>query len=184
MPIVAVISASSGELINLLYGNNFIQASAPLSILIFGNSLFALSLVLNTIISAIGRPWIACLFYFGGVIVGLLCNLYLIGRLGIFGAGAAISIAYAFCLIGASVYIYRLYKTLTNWKSLLRILTPAILIYFIARIYVVSGILLPIYYIVLFVLYGVFVFILGELNREDYQVVQGIFGSKLVFSSE
>ena len=184
MPIVAVISASSGELINLLYGSRYFQASAPLSILIFGNSLFALSLVLNTIISAIGRPWLASLFYSCGAIIGLLCNVYLIGKFGIFGAGVAISIAYAFCLIGASIYIYRLYRTLINWKSLLRILSPAVLLFFIARFFTVSGILLPIYFIALFALYGIFVWILGELNREDYQVVQGIFGRKLVFSSE
>lgn len=181
MPIVAVVSATSRELMDLLYGNDFLPAALPLSILILGNALFALSFTLNITIVAIGRPWVAASFYLLAVLSGIACNVLLIGKYGLLGAGIAVSIAYTICLIASSTYIYIKFRTLFHWLSMCRIVFASAGIYMIAKSFPVSGIMLPLYYILLFLLYGFFVFLSGELNSEDYEVVRGVLGTKARF---
>ncbi len=44
--------------------------------------------------------------------------------------------------------------------------------------YPMSGLILPVYYALLFSFYGVLIYVLGELNDEDYEVVRGILVKK------
>ena len=184
MPIVAVVSATSRELMGLLYGQEFLPAGIPLSILILGNALFALSFTLNTTIAAIGRPWVATLFYSLAVLSGVVCNLLLISKYGLLGAAIAISIAYAVCLSASGVYIYLRFQTFISWRSLCRVVIAAAVIYLIAHNYPMSGLILPVYYALLFSFYGVLIYILGELNGEDYAVLRGILGKESRFKTE
>lgn len=60
----------------------------------------------------------------------------------------------------------------------------AAVIYLIAHNYPMSGLILPVYYALLFFIYGVLIFILGELNGEDYAVLRGILGKESRLKTE
>ncbi len=180
IPVAAVISATSTELIIFIYGDAFHPAGLPLSILIFGISFFGLSTALNTSISAMDHPWIATVFYLLPVISIIPLSLALIGKYGLVGAAVAISGAYGISLIGSLVYIQINLRGIINWSSLGRLLFAGGVTYIIARSLATPGPVLLAYYVLLFLLDGLIVLLLGEWEREDYDVLRGLLGQETV----
>jgi stage V sporulation protein B len=176
VPIVAIVSSNSNAIMSFLYGNNFISAGLPLSILICGLALFSLSAVLSTSIVAIGQPWTSTSFLGVAAFLSLICNLILISKYGMFGAAIATTTACAFSLILTGIYVSRKFKIMLNMFSFLRILLAGAFVYLIAKILPISGIALPFYCILLVFLYVIALFVLREVHHEDYEVVRGILG--------
>jgi stage V sporulation protein B len=174
VPIVAIVSATSQELTVFLYGDNFQSAGLPLSILIFGVAFFSLSLVLSTIIVAIGRPWISTSFFTLAVFLSLISNLFLIKAYGLVGAAVATSLACFLSFVLNGLYVFQRFKIFIRLLSLCRILAAGSFIYMIAKIIPITSVTLPLCYVLLIILYAIIIFILHELQNEDYKVIRGI----------
>ncbi|MFC1590874.1 oligosaccharide flippase family protein, partial [Candidatus Omnitrophota bacterium] len=56
IPISLLVSATSGQIVSLIYTDRYLAACQPLSILIFGLTGLSVFIILTTIISASGRP--------------------------------------------------------------------------------------------------------------------------------
>lgn len=178
VPIVAIVSSNSNAIMAFLYGNNFISAGLPLSVLICGLAFFSLSAVLSTSIVAIGHPWTSTSFLALAAFVSLTCNLILISTYGMLGAAIATTTACAFSLVLTGVYVSRKFRIMINLFSFLRISVAGAFVYLIALMLPISGIALPFYCILLVFLYVAALFVLREVHHEDYEVVRGILGKK------
>ncbi len=178
MPVAAIVSATSSELVTLIYGDTFYPAGLPLSILIFGSLFFGLSTALNTSISAIDHPWIATIFYLFPAILIVPLSLSWISKYGLVGASAAISCAYVVSLMGSLIYLQVKLGGLIDWISLGRILFAGVITYFVGFALPISGPVLVVYYILLFLVNGIILILLGEWHREDYEVLKGILGQE------
>jgi len=77
-------------------------------------------------------------------------------------------------LILASVYVYKKFKTLVDYKSFLRVIFASLIVYMISYKISISGILLLLEYIVLFGLYFLILIGIKELKKEDLEILEQI----------
>lgn len=168
VPVVAVISSTSRQLVVFFYSEAYAGAAAPLSLLSLGMGCLVVSLILCTTIQAYGKPKIALYIFLITIPVSIFLHLYLIPKYGL--SGAAISTAATFCLsfLMSSVTAFHFFKKFVDPMSLVRIVLAAVPVYVLApRIAPVFGNFLPLCYAVLFSLYVVLLFIVAEINPKD-----------------
>jgi len=179
IPSTFIISATSGDLISLVYTDTYLAASFPLSILIFGLTFLCLFILLTTVISASGKPTVSLMIASILLIITIVSNRILVPIYGLSGASMATTITGITGTLIAGVYVYRRFHILTSPYSLLRIITGSLVVYLIARIFPVSGILLVGYYVGLFFLYFALLFIFREVKRKDIQLIKDIISGSL-----
>jgi len=179
IPSTFIISATSGDLISLVYTDTYLVASFPLSILIFGLAFLCLFILLTTVITASGKPKVSLMIALALLIISIVSNRILVPIYGLSGAAMATAITGILGTLIAGVYVYSHFRTLTSPYSLFRIITGSLIVYLIARIFPVSGILLVAYYVGLFFLYFALLFIFREIKRKDIQLIKDIISGSL-----
>ncbi len=180
VPLTLLISATSKEIIRLLYSETFIRninVAPTLSILIIGLGFFALFNLFIAIISGSGKPKIS--MFIGGIILilNIILNFIFIPQKGLIGAALATSISIFIGFIIISIYIIKKFNVFTYKKSIIKIMLSGFIIYFIAKNYfLVGGFLLIIKYLICVVVYIFILVILRELKKKDF-----IFFKKSLF---
>jgi len=175
VPCSFIISATSRDLISLVYTEVYLAAVAPLSILIFGLTFLCLFIILTTVITASGKPRVSLVMVLILLVVNIVLNRILVSMYGLTGAAVATTITGFLGVLISGIYVYRRFHALTNLLSLFRIVAASSIIYLIARSFSVSGVSLFGYYVGLILIYFVLLFIFREIREEDIQVVGGIF---------
>lgn len=179
IPSTLIISATSENLISLVYTDTYLVASLPLSILIFGLTFLCLFILLTTVITASGRPKVSLMIASVLLIVSVVSNTILVPVYGLSGASIATTITGITGILIAGVYVYRRFHILTSPYSLVRIVSASLVVYLIARIFPVSGMFLVGYYIGLFFLYFALLFMFGEVKRKDIQLIKDTISGSL-----
>ncbi len=174
-PIALIMSATSRQLITLLYSTAYVEAAYPLSILVFGISFLSITLALSTIMQGCGNPKRPLAIFSILVPLDVCLLLLLIPRLELLGAALATSITCFTGTVISCIYIYKQFKTLLSISSLLKITLASSVTYIVAKNVSFSAALLPIYYPILFFLYFLILFILKEINSEDTCFIKDIF---------
>jgi stage V sporulation protein B len=154
-------------IIILFFGEVFESGGIVLQILIWGMSLMAFFFLLTTIINADNRPVISLSITGITLLVDILLNLLLVPKYGI--RGAAISTTTAL-LIGstiAMVWVIRRFRTFLYWKTCIRGLLSAGILYLIFSTIRVDGPYLLLMGAGCLVVYGGFLIISGEITRQE-----------------
>lgn len=180
LPLAFMISATSKNLISLMYTDKYIPAASSLSILIFGLTFLSLFITLTTIITASGKPWISLSIASVSLGTDIFLNVILVPVYRLTGAAAATTITCFMGMLIAAIVIYRKFHTLIGFSSFIKIIAGSLVIYAITRVFSSSGIFLLLFYGGLLLLYFALLYILKEIKREDIQLVKDIFFSKLV----
>ncbi len=176
LPLAAIISATSTNLITLFYTTKYVAAGSPLSIVIWGMSFLIMTVILTTIINGIGRPKVSMFIMLPMVPIDIVLNYILIPRYGLQGAAAATTITTLIGVTVAAVYVYREFRVLVNPISFAKIVIASVVIFLIAKSFSTHGIFLIAEYFGLLLLYSGLMFAFREINKEDIEVVKGIFG--------
>jgi stage V sporulation protein B len=174
LPVACLAAASGTNLISLIFSKTYSEGGSALAILMFGFTLLALFSILTTILMAGGRPNQALAAGVMLLPVNFLLNFILISRFQIIGAALATSLTSLFGVGVASVLVWREFNTLWEMRSLLNITVSSALIFVILRIVSPLGYWLIPWAIFSVMLYGLLLFILGELRAKDWMVFRGI----------
>lgn len=174
VPCAFIISATSQNLISLVYTETYLAAVAPLSILIFGLTFLSLFIILTTVITASGKPRVSLMMVLILLVINILLNATLIPIYGLSGAALASTITGFLGVLMSGIYVYNRFHALTNLLSLSRIVGASLIIYLIARSFSVSGVSLLGYYVGLVLIYFALLFIFREIREEDIQVARGV----------
>lgn len=174
IPCSFIISATSQNLISLVYTEAYLAAVAPLSILIFGLTFLCLFIILTTIITASGKPRVSLFMVLVLLLVNVLLNMTLVSIYGLAGAAVATTITGVLGVLIAGVYVYNRFHALINLLSLFKIVTASSIVYLIARSFSVSGISLVGWYVGLLLVYFALLFIFREIREEDIQLTKSI----------
>jgi len=174
IPCAFIISASSEDLISLVYTARYLAASTPLSILIFGLTFLSLFIILTTVITASGKPKISLLIVLTLLVVNIVLNRALVSFYGLTGAALATTVTGFLGVIISGIYVYKHFHSLTSLLSLLRIILASLIIYIIARSFSTSGIFLIGFYLGILAIYFALLFIFREIKEEDIQVAKDI----------
>jgi len=175
-PIAFLLSGASGGIVQMLYTSRFAGAGAPLSVLVFGLSLFAVFSLMSIVITGSGRPGVSLLF--GVITLGshFVLNSILIPRYGLAGAAVATTVAFMLGTAIAATEVFRQFRTLMEPLSLVRILCCSGLLWLVARRFPMTGVSLLLELSALTVLYVLCLAVSGEIRREDLRLVGTLLG--------
>ncbi len=169
-PTAAIFSASSAGLISLVFSAEYLPGAEALSILTVALSLYALFLILTTVIVGSSRPKPAMAIALLSFAISLALNFALVPTLSLNGAAIATLVAASVGLVISAAYVFRLFGTLMPLASFARISAVSLGIFLLAALFPVQGLLLIAEYILLLVIYGVALLLLKELGRRDLEV--------------
>lgn len=169
IPVVLLISATSAELITLVYSSKYVEAARPLSILVFGLGLLSIFFVLANVIMGSGRPRVALWMALPLVGIDIGLNIFLVPRYGLMGAAWATTITGFIGMCAAASYVLWRFRALVSAKSLGKILLASLVIYGIALQVSLSPVWLPLLYIGLFALYGGILWLMRGITRDDIE---------------
>ncbi|MBN2060687.1 MAG: oligosaccharide flippase family protein [Deltaproteobacteria bacterium] len=178
VPFAAIIAGASGEIIFLIFGDQYMPADKILSVLIFA-ALALLSMnVSKSILTALDKPvWVLALS--GSIVpIALIGYLILIPLLG--GLGAAIVTASVSSLgaIASIFSVYLVWNIFPGIKTLMTSLFCSVLAYLLALSWPVSGIFiipkLTIIILIIVLIYWLF----GELTSSDIAMFRSLFQTR------
>lgn len=174
IPGALLVSATSNDLISLVYTAEYINAAPSLSILIFGLTFLSVFVILTTIITASGKPKISMIVALMLVPIDIVLNLTLIPIYELKGAALATTITAFIALVIAAAYVFQRFGTLMNPISFVRISGASLIIYLVAIGYSISGVLLVVNYMFLFLVYLGLLWVSKEIKKEDIDVMKDI----------
>lgn len=173
--LVILFASTSKGTILLLYTEKYIQSASILSIYMFNILFFCLMLIMTTIISGSGKPYLSCSIAFTTLLLSIVLNYYSIPIYGINGAAIATTIAmFAGMLLATGVIILK-FKCFLSPISLLKICLISCIIYFISLMIPTStSLFVIIKFIVLSMAYFRLLFLLKEITSEDIKRIKMI----------
>jgi O-antigen/teichoic acid export membrane protein len=172
MPGVALISATSGNLVTLFFSARYLEASAPLTILVVGMGFFTFFYILTTVITATGRVKASVIITAIVFPVALAANSILIPRYELVGASIANVIAGFFGFFLSFAYLKHLNVEMFDLHSFIRISLATVFVYSISLKIAIRPIFLPIEFVFLIIIYIFILYIIKELKQEDFEVVR------------
>jgi stage V sporulation protein B len=169
MALVATLfSANSGEVLGVIFPQEYQAGSAALSVVAYGMLLFGLLYILTTIISASGRP--AASLMIGAVTLASSAglNAALIPLYGLTGGAIATTAAMLLGVVIAGGYLRAKFGALIPMKSALRITASAGLVYALSVLFAPESKAIVLAQLVLLsVVYVAALIISREVGRED-----------------
>lgn len=179
-PLTFFISSTSAEIVKLTYSTEYLPASNSVSILIFGITFITIFYILSMTIIGGGDPKSPMMIAIVLVLLDITLNLLLIPKFELEGAAIATT---ATCFIGLliiAVYVKMKYGTLMSRRSFFKILLCSSTLYIIPKLFILSGIYFIIFSVILALLYGLTLFVLKELTKEDIELLSQIIPYKLI----
>lgn len=111
-PVFLAMALFSGQIIKIVFGQEYTEAALPLTILVFGYILYSLAYTSNNILSMVKKTRL--ILFITIILAGsnVLLNILLIPPYGVNGASVATSISYA---LGSLFYLFFSYKITKVW---------------------------------------------------------------------
>lgn len=173
-PTSLLISATSRNLIVFLYSGSYIEASEPLSILVFGLAILSIINILATIAIAAGKPKIVSSALLIIVLIDLFLNKILITKYEMIGAALASTVSAIIGVIFFLFFVCKEFNIRLDIKSLSKVSLSSIVVYILAIYIDIGGFFLIIEYVLLFLIYFAILYLTKELKREDFILIKEI----------
>lgn len=174
VPSVALAATTSRELVTLFFSKEFLAAGPILTVLIIGLGALAFYLLMANIVAGAGKPKVAFGITLIMIAVSAVIGAIAIPKMGLYGAAWQTTIASLIGCAALAVYTFRSFRIPVPTRSTINILVASAVTVAPTYLWKVSGLLLPIQYIVLFILYGLCLLILGEITKADRARVASI----------
>lgn len=171
-PSVVLISATSNQLVTLIYSHEYVAAGPSLALLVFGYAAFTFYSILCAILNGAGKPISSFVLSIIGVALNALVCSVLIPTEQIQGAAVANFIGNFSVTLIASVIVYQLFQVSLFSLNTVKIVTASMILFLFAKLISVPIFLLPILYIFLFGIYFLILFIMKEITRDDVHFVK------------
>lgn len=114
--------------LKILFGNEYVQGTLALQILVFGSIIYNVALVNNSILSAIGKPKITLRIILIAALLNIILNASLIPSFGINGAAFASAVSYGFILIVSTIKLSHYIKFKLPWLSWIKLFLLSIIL--------------------------------------------------------
>jgi stage V sporulation protein B len=170
-----IISASSREIVYLVYSSKYQGAVMPLSLLAIGMLFYSLLIASSTIISGSGKPKISLAIILSALLISFGLNYMLVPRYGLIGAAIATSFTSLAALSVAVIYILKKFKAFIRIRSILNIFICGIVVYLIAKFIKAAGLMLLVEAVFLSFIYLLMLIITKELGKKELMGIKKLF---------
>ena len=167
LPLAGMTAGASLEIVDLVFGPEYLAAAPILSVLIFGAIAFAMIPVASAILTGAGKPrWT---FAVTGPLLPLAAAgyLFLIPRMGAMGAALVTTLVASVGALAAVAAVYRIWQVLPPAGSIVRSILICVLAFAVAVLWSTPGFLLLLKLAVIALLIGLAYLLLCEFSREE-----------------
>jgi len=166
-PICVITLAYAGEIITVLFGQDFKLGGDILRILIWGMSLLAFFFLMTTIINADNRPVVSLIITGITLLIDIGLNVVLVPKLKAPGGAISTTAAITVGSIIAGIVIFKRFKTFFSIRTVLRGGAAAGLIYLLSQFIRVQGGVVIIAGCGLMILYVALLLLFGEISKDE-----------------
>jgi len=178
LPIFLIMAVFSNQIINIIFGKEYLPGAVALSMLSFGYLIYSFSYTSSNILSMAKKTKIIFIITIFFALFNVFLNYILIPEYGVNGASAATSISF---ILASALYIFFNYKLIKSLpfqkqylKSVISAITSIFIIYIISKLAFESISFYSLALMLLFfiALYLLFLFLLKSFEREDKEIIK------------
>jgi O-antigen/teichoic acid export membrane protein len=166
-PVCVLAMAYSHQVVTLLYSTSYDPAGDVLGILIWGMAFLALFSLLTTMINADNRPVAALGVTAVILVLDVVLNRLLLPRLELRGAALATTLSLLAGSVLAALMVIRRFRAFVATRTVARVALASGSVYGLARLIPADGVMVIPVGAGLFIIYGLFLMLLGEIRREE-----------------
>jgi O-antigen/teichoic acid export membrane protein len=181
LPITTMLFVTASNIIQILFGTSYLEATRPLKILLIGYIFLTIFTLLASILNGAGRAKISMVISGIGLALSILSCLILIPRYGMAGAATGSLIGSVISSLSALAYTLYTFKVSIPLFRLARILLGALAIFIAGALTSVPLLLLPAEYLMLCVLYITVLMLVGEISKHDRAYIKRITSTWVPF---
>jgi stage V sporulation protein B len=178
VPSVILMSEFSRPIIKIFYSSKYIDAAYPMSILAYGVGFLTIFYVMSFVLNGAGKTKIPMWISIFGVILNTILNFILIKKYALSGSAIATTITSFATMVAILYYVYRDFGVLIKFKSLLKIFTAGILMYFLSLFFSQGEFIFVLWSIILFAFYLIILYFFGEITKDDVSYLGQIISKK------
>lgn len=178
VPSVILMAQFARPITELFYSAQYLDAAYPMSILAYGVGFLTIFYVMSFVMNGAGKTKIPMWISIFGVIGNTILNYILIKKYALVGSAVATSLTSFFAMVAMLHYIQKDFGVFVRFKSLLKMLFAALLMYGASRLFSQGNFLFILWSAVLFAFYLLTLFALGEINKKDLSYLKNIVSKK------
>lgn len=172
IPSIVLMNVFAGPLIHLFYGNNYADAAYPMSILVWGVGFLTVFYVMSFVMNGAGKVKIPMIIATIGFIINTILNYVLIGLYGLTGSAVATSITSGIITCIMLYCLNRSFQVKIKLKSLFKMILAGIVMFLTSWLFPKGEFIFILWSIILFGVYLLILYILGEIKKEDIAYLQ------------
>lgn len=133
IPLVVLLTLYAPETLHLFYGNAFLEAALPMTILAIGVGCLTVFYVFTFAMNGAGLLRFPLQLAIGGMILGLMLNLVLIPLYGLVGAAMAVTVTSFLLMLGILIKVFTHFHLTFPWRTVFLSFVGACIILFLSR---------------------------------------------------
>lgn len=174
VPAITIAAATSKQLITLFYSKQYLDAAPVLTVLMMGLGALAFYLMLVNIVAGAGKAKVGLAITAAMLIISPVVGVLVIPHIGLLGAAWQTTTAAFVGLIILAIYTFRTFEIPVPVRSIVHVILATAMA--VAPTYFISlpTLLLPFLYLVLFLLYGIILWLFQEIKADDWERVASV----------
>ena len=178
VPSVILMSEFSRPIIKIFYSYKYIDAALPMSILAYGVGFLTIFYVMSFVLNGAGKTKIPMWISIFGVILNTILNFILIKKYALTGSAVATTITSFVTMVAILYYVYRDFGILIKLRSFIQISAAGIIMYAASLFFSKGEFIFLLWSLILFALYLIILYSLGEITRDDITYLKEIVSKK------
>lgn len=177
-PMVILMSFYSKEILQLLYGKEYLAGAVPMSVLVYGVGFLTIFYVLSFAMNGAGKTAIAMVISAIGVIINVVLNYFLIIKMGILGSAYATSITSFIIMILMLYFIKRDFGAGIRMIEFFKVIIAGAISYLVLfRLPAEKYIFISFSFLV-FAIYLIALYLIKGLNKGDVEYFKSLMKSR------
>ena len=178
LPIAILMAVYSQSILRIFYGNKFLDAAGPMSILMSGVAFLTIFYVMAFALNGAGRVKAPMTIAFVGLTTNIVLSYFLIHKYGLSGAAMATSITSFVAMLLVLAYSYKYFGYLFELSSFVKIILASTLMYFLSTFFAGGHYIFILWSAILFALYILILFILREFGQRELEIARQLLKRK------
>jgi stage V sporulation protein B len=178
LPIAILMSVYSQPILQIFYGNKFLAAAGPMSILMAGVTFLTIFYVMAFALNGAGRVKAPMYIAFAGLATNIILSYFFIHQYGLTGAAVATSITSFVAMVLVLAYSYNFFGYLFKLSSFVKILFASVIMYFASTFFPEGKYIFLLWSAILFAIYIFLLYIFREFGASDFEIVKQLLQKK------
>jgi stage V sporulation protein B len=178
VPLIIIMVNFSRPIIKIFYSQKYIEAAAPMAILLWGVGFLTIFYVMSFVMNGAGKTKIPMFLAIGGAFLNAGLNIILIKKYALIGSALATSLTSFAAMVFMIYFVYRHFGKLAETKELAKIFLAGTGAYFFARLFPAGDYAFIFYSLVIFGFYILVLYLLDEIKKSDIYFIKGLLARK------